>query len=174
MRKLLMTSFAALSLSIFAGEKTLFQEELLKKYEPLLKESPVYEKYRAIYARKAIPGEKISTITKDGLETINSAQEGDYIVKNQTEAQEEYIIPGNKFVKRYVYAKGLDSSWDEYKPLGEIKAIPVTEKETFYIMAPWGEKMVVKHDDYLVSPLDYSEIYRIANQEFYETYRIQK
>ena len=31
--------------------------------------------------------------------------------------------------------------------------------------------MIVKKDDFLVSPLDYSEIYRIANKEFFETYK---
>jgi len=30
--------------------------------------------------------------------------------------------------------------------------------------------MVVKKGDFLVSPLDYSEVYRIAKKEFFETY----
>ena len=41
-------------------------------------------------------------------------------------------------------------------------------------MAPWGEKMIVKVGDYLVSPLNYSEVYRIAEKEFFETYRETK
>ena len=31
--------------------------------------------------------------------------------------------------------------------------------------------MIVKKGDFLVSPLDYSEVYRIANKEFFETYK---
>ena len=38
-------------------------------------------------------------------------------------------------------------------------------------MANWGEKMVVRKNDYLVSPLDNSEVYRIARKEFFETYK---
>ena len=34
--------------------------------------------------------------------------------------------------------------------------------------------MTVKKGDLLVSPLDYSEVYRIANKEFYETYKAGK
>lgn len=34
--------------------------------------------------------------------------------------------------------------------------------------------MIVKENDFLVSPLDYSEIYRIANHEFFETYQEKK
>ena len=38
-------------------------------------------------------------------------------------------------------------------------------------MAPWGERMVVKSGDYLVAPMNYSEVYRVAEKEFFETYR---
>ena len=31
--------------------------------------------------------------------------------------------------------------------------------------------MIVKENDYLVSPIDMSEVYRIAKTEFFETYR---
>ena len=34
--------------------------------------------------------------------------------------------------------------------------------------------MIVKKDDYLVSPMEYNEVYRIANKEFFETYKLKK
>ncbi|MBC2857138.1 hypothetical protein H3N56_11905 [Cetobacterium sp. 2A] len=160
--------------SIFSKEVIVSQKELIKMYEKELKKSSVYEKFNPIYAREAVIGEQIKTITKDGLETINTAYEGDYIVKNQTLAKEEYIVPKEKFEKRYTFIKNLDKNWNIYKPTGEIKAIKVETKETFYIMAPWNEKMIVKSGDFLVSPLDYSEVYRIANHEFFETYKLKK
>ena len=33
------------------------------------------------------------------------------------------------------------------------------------------EKIIVKENDFIVCPLDYSEVYRIAKKEFFETYK---
>jgi len=44
-------------------------------------------------------------------------------------------------------------------------------KKRFYFEASWGTRMVVKENDYLVCPLTYNEIYRIAEKEFFETYQ---
>lgn len=174
MKKKLILFFVFSFISIFSKETVISQKELLQMYEKELKNSSVYEKFNLIYAREAIVGEEIITITKDGLETLNKAFKGDYVVKNQTLANEEYIVPKEKFEKRYTFIKNSDNNWNIYKPLGEIKAIKVETKDTFYIMAPWNEKMVVKSGDFLVSPLDYSEVYRIANHEFFETYKLKK
>lgn len=174
MKKIITMLFILLGISIFGDENGISQAELLKKYTSALEKSPVYEKFVPVYGRKAKMGEKIATVTKDGLETINTAKSGDYIVKNQTDAKEEYIVPAEKFEKRYVLGKKIDGTWNEYRPFGEIKAIKISSKKEFYIAAPWGEKMVVKDGDYLVSPLNYSEVYRIANHEFHETYRLKK
>lgn len=174
MKKILLLFFIFNFISIFSKETIISQEELLKKYEKEFENSQIYEKYNLVYARDAVIGEEIKTITKDGLETINRASKGDYVVKNMTSANEEYIVPKEKFEKKYIFEKASGNEWSVYKPIGIIKAIKVKSKETFYIIAPWKEKMIVKQGDFLASPLDYSEIYRIAEHEFFETYRPKK
>lgn len=134
----------------------------------------VYEKYKEVHARKAVVGEVILTITADGKETQNTAKEGDFVVKNLTGAGEMYILTAKKFNARYELKENIDETWSLYRPLGKVKALQVkleTSSKEIYILAPWGEKMVVKDGDFLVTPLDNSEVYRIAEKEFYETYR---
>lgn len=167
---------------IFAKEVQFSQKELLERLKPVLMEGQNYEKYKEIDARKVVVEEEIETITGDGLETKNLAKPGDYIVRNTTKAKEMYVLKSEKFEKRYVYKERLDDKWNIYKSIGEIKGVEVDTQlleeldapEEFYFMAPWGEKMVVKKGDYLVSPLNYSEIYRIAKKEFFETYRLRE
>ena len=88
----------------------------------------------------------------------------------------------SKFNSRYEFKGNHDGDWKIYRPLGKIRGIKVNSKimsqlgivkgkKEFYIIANWGEKMIVKKNDYLVSPLDNSEVYRIAEKEFFETYR---
>ncbi len=183
MKKILLLMFVALSIFAFGSlqeEKVLSQQELLEKMD--FSKAQTYEKYKEVYARKAVPGEIIKTYTKDGLETQNIAKEGDFVVRNITEAEEMYILTAEKFNSRYEFKADTDNEWKLYKPLGKIKGIKVDNKilrklgikkgaKEFYIMANWGEKMIVKKNDYLVSPLDNSEVYRIAEKEFFETYR---
>ena len=89
----------------------------------------------------------------------------------------------SKFNSRYEFKGNHDGDWKIYRPLGKIRGIKVNSKimsqlgivkgkKEFYIIANWGEKMIVKKNDYLVSPLDNSEVYRIAEKEFFETYRM--
>lgn len=146
----------------------------------LKKEGKVYKKYRTVLARKAIPGEKVVTITSDGIETVNIAKEGDYVVKNQTDAEEMYIMDAQKFEKRYDFIKTAEDGFSLYSPIGKIVGIELDDKlikelrhgNEFRFIAPWGEEMVAKKGDYLVSPLEYDEVYRIARKEFFETYKL--
>jgi NAD(P)-dependent dehydrogenase (short-subunit alcohol dehydrogenase family) len=39
-------------------------------------------------------------------------------------------------------------------------------------MAPWDQPEKVELNDFLVTPPDHSEIYRIARKEFFETYKL--
>lgn len=165
--------FVALLFGYFMNSyaSTITQKQLKEQLIPILKNSIIFEKFKPVLARKGEIGEIIKTFTKDGLETINRVTEPSYIVKNTTDAQEEYIVTKEKFEKKYTFIKTYHSNWCFFKPVGKIKAIKVKNKETFFIISPWGEKMIVKKDDFLVSPLDYSEVYRVANKEFFETYR---
>ncbi|MDF9412583.1 hypothetical protein E1B06_12855 [Brevibacillus laterosporus] len=159
------------------------QQNMISLLQPKLEKAPTYEKFTRVFAKEAVGGEKIATITKDGVETENTAAAKDMIVKNQTEAKEMYILKPDKFAKRYKQIREAKDGFKEYQAIGEIKAIEVTSdllKEAniptkeFYFLAAWEEKMIVKEGDYLVSPLDYSEVYRIAKKEFFETYRLKE
>ena len=156
------------------------QSDLLSALKTQFENATVYEKYQNVYARKATEGEKVKTYTSDGLETENVAKSSDFVVKNMTESKEEYILSDEKFNSRYeLKTENVDDAWSLYKPTGKVKAIKVDnnildvfsiENSEFYIIAAWDEEMIVKEGDYLVSPLDYTEIYRIAEKEFFETY----
>jgi hypothetical protein len=182
MKKIIML-FSVLSLLSVSVSVIIPQKLLLEDMKPVLEKAKTYEKFKVIYARKAVPGEVIKTYTSDGYETQNTAGEGDFVVKNTTDAKEMYILTKEKFEKRYKYSKRLDSKWNIYQPVGKIKAVKVDNSLTkklgvsdvdFSIETSWGEEMTVKKGDFLVSPLDYSEVYRIANKEFFETYRLEK
>lgn len=179
MKKFIFILMLIISAISMANNPEFSQEQLLDTMKPYLKNTKTYEKFKEIYAKKAEGGELIYTVTSDGVETKNIAKPGDYIVKNTTQAEEMYILKPSKFEKRYKYLKDEKNGWKIYKSVGKIKAVEVDKDllknlkvgELFYFTAPWGEKMVVKKGDFLVSPLDYSEVYRIAKKEFFETYK---
>lgn len=159
----------------------LTQEEIQQKIGPILKqEGKRYKKYKRIFARLAQDGEKIVTITSDGVETVNYANEGDFIIRNQTLAGERYILSAEKFTARYSSVENgiTEEGFKEYIPTGKIIAIQMTTErmntlgfqDKAYFIASWGQKMVVKANDFLVSPINSQEVYRIAQKEFFETY----
>ncbi|MDX1941962.1 MAG: hypothetical protein SFU99_15475 [Saprospiraceae bacterium] len=159
------------------------QKELLKALIPLLqKEGKQYAKYRPIHAKPAEEGEPIMTVTADGPETINTADEDDIIVKNTTYAGEQYLMSEEKFKQRYRWLRDLPNGWAEYQPIGKILAIELTDRilqklgqpTEFQFEASWGEAMVAKKGDYLAVPLDLRQTYRIARQEFFETYKLDE
>ncbi len=156
------------------------QEELLEKIRPLLqREGAIYQKKKNVFARPAQPGEPIQTVTEDGVETENRAEEGDFIVRNQTAAGEAYIVPGHKFSKKYTLLHPVDDTWTEYRSVGRIAAVELTPErlaalglpDEFEFVASWGTAMVAKAGDYLGSPINYTEVYRLARREFFETYK---
>lgn len=159
------------------------QEMLLKDLIPYFRKSgKTYKKFRRVYARRAQEGEKIVTVTDDGVETVNTAKKGDFVVKNQTDAEEMYVMSDEKFNDRYRVLTEIEDGFAEYQPIGKIVAVELTPQvlselnlaAEFEFMAPWGEKMVAKQGDYLVCPSDFNEIYRIARKEFFETYELDK
>ena len=184
MKKIMILILFALSILSFSSElNVISQNDILEEIVPLLKSSNIYEKYQNILARIAIPNEIIKTYTSTGYETQNIAKSGDYIVKNNTEAQEMYILTEDKFQKRYEFLEKVDNIWSLYKPIGKVKAIKLDKilfkklsgnNDSFYIITSWNEKMIVKEGDFLVSPLEYNEIYRIDTKEFWETYKLLK
>ncbi|MEO0338309.1 MAG: hypothetical protein AAF242_03755 [Bacteroidota bacterium] len=157
------------------------QGKLLTLLRPLMEEKgQLYQKKKNIFARKAKEGEKLDTITDAGYETTNTAKKGDYLVRNQTKAGESYFVSESKFEERYEYLKGVEENFSEYRSKGKIYALELTSAllqnlglpDTFYFEAPWEKAMLAERNDYLVMPLDYSEVYRIAQSEFSQTYKL--
>ncbi len=159
------------------------QKALKELFLPILKdEGATYQKFRVVRARKAEKGEHITTVTSDGKETENVAESGDYLVENQTSARERYLVSSDKFRERYQKEDDEDDGWALYKPVGKVYAMELSKtllsrldlQDEFEIEAPWGAAEVVKRDDFMVCPPDFTEIYRIARQEFMETYELRK
>ena len=158
------------------------QEMLMSDVLPLIKSAnEQYRKYQKVQARTAEPGETVISITEDGEETANTASADEMVVRNLTEAREEYIVGKKKFEARYRALETIDDTWTLYEPLGEVMAIEITRELTdqldvdgaFYIMAPWGSEQLAREGDKFVSPLPgLDEVYRIARKEFEETYRL--
>jgi len=153
---------------------------MLELFEPVFKtEGKKYRKVKAVLVRKARTGETIKTVTSEGLETSNTAGENDFIIKNLTEAGEEYIVSKKKLAERYSLVEKKDATFSLYEPTGTINAIKLTEglikklglNEEFRFVASWGEKMVARKSDFLVLTEE-EEIYRIARKEFFETYEL--
>lgn len=157
------------------------QEQLLQIVLPLIKSgNRHYEKQKQIWARPAITGETIVTVTADGKETTNSAKAGSMVVRNLTEAREEYIVSGDKFATLYEQIGPADGEWLRYRPLGEILALEISTtliddlgvNPDFQIMAPWESPQRATLGDMFATPLpNCNEVYRISRKEFAETYR---
>ncbi len=155
------------------------QEEVKDLLIPILeKEGSCFRKFLSIKAKQAIPGETVITKTSDGVETSNVAKTGDWLVENQTEAKERYLVSDKAFEEKYEFVEA-EGEWKIFRPKGKILGIQF-EKEVFHrksipeeleFQAPWGEKMKLRKGDYLVCPPDKSEVYRIAKKEFEETYK---
>ena len=135
-----------------------------------------YIKCQGVSARKAVEGEKISTIINEEEETVNTANEGDIVVKSKTKNKEQYIIAGDIFRKRYKLSEGATEDEDGFKaydPIGETNAF-IYNGESFTFDAPWGEKMLVHDGDFIASPEleDLEDIYRVEQSSFLGIYRI--
>jgi len=163
-----------------ASNNGLTQQEAMELFLPLIKsEGKRYAKFKNVLARPAKKGEKIETVTSDGKETENVANEGDIVVQNLTGAKEQYIIKSETFQKRYESLGEKEGEWELYKPTGEAFAIifnpeELGVEEPFYFEASWGETMPAKKGDFIATTLDFNEVYRIARQEFMETYKEAK
>ena len=143
------------------------QEEAIAKFMPEIESNGTdFEKFTHIKARIARPGEMIETITADGKETMNQAQQGDFVVSNLGGSGEEYILSGDKLAKRYKeVGDGI------YQATGECRGVVYSGPETSF-QASWGQPMVLKPGDMIVTPLPQKgEVYRIARQEFESTYK---
>ncbi|MDF2157851.1 hypothetical protein [Algoriphagus sp. CAU 1675] len=132
-----------------------------------------------IKARRADPGMEITTITSDGIETKKIAQEGEFLIENQTSTSELYLLGEEVMEKKYQITQSLDHGWATYKQKGFVFAFELNPNdltnlgfnEILKYIAPWESENFAKSGDYMVIQEDQSEIHRIAKKEFEETYK---
>ena len=124
-----------------------------------------YNKFGNVTFLVAETPHEVVTITADGKETTNTAEVGDYVVINPT--GERYVVKPAKFHSRYeVIEENLATC------TGSCWGIK-WEGDQFEFEATWGEAMVCKDGDMLVSPNpELTEVYRIARAEFEATYKL--
>ena len=155
------------------------QAEAMKKFESvILNVGKIYKKHSKIKAYEATKKEKIITVTSDGIETSNTALPGDFIIQNETDTKELYVIKKENFNDLYEYTRDIDEHWKEYVSKGKITAIQLDQNlikelalpQHFHIIALWGEAQYVAKDDFIARPMKSDELYRIGKKEFEATY----
>lgn len=155
------------------------QKEAFALFHPVIEQKGKrYKKYKNIIAKKLIEETKVTSITSDGIETTNVGKPGDYLVENQTQSKEKYVVSREKFPSLYKLGRDLNEGWSEYTPKGEVDAIELTATLMnelglpihFHIIADWGEDQYVRAGDYIVAPVGKNEVYRIGVREYEETY----
>ncbi|THV56462.1 patatin-like phospholipase family protein [Chryseobacterium candidae] len=168
------------------------QEELMVKYSDfILKHGKPYYKIKGVYAKAAESSQEIKSVIGGKTETVNYAGKGDYIIKNDTDHKEKYILLKDQFDQRYI-PDGNETDHDGYlfyRPVeipvhaiqltaDNIEKYNLTEfynvldpRKEAHIEAQWNQSMLVTQDDYLVLAFDESGIYRIEKEVFKETYQ---
>lgn len=152
------------------------QDEMKKIFIPLLKkQGETFQKIGKVLVRPAKTGEKITTITSSGIETINTAKEGDVIIQNDTDEKEEYILSKEKLESRYQKTNNTKDGMDIYLAKGKCIALTYEGAEhgmdnKIKFIAPWNEEMVLEDGDKIVTTEKMDEIYRIDRKSFEQTY----
>lgn len=132
----------------------------------------IFVKRAIVQARKAIPGEIITTALADGtIETINTADENMVIITNP--GGEEYIIDADKFTRRY---EPTDTE-GFYHETGMVRAVRNPTGDKFQVIAPWGKLqfggphaiIAVAFDPYNPEEIS-TDRYIIGAHEFKDTY----
>lgn len=156
-------------------------QQFVDLIQPIIKsQGRLYKKTRTILARRATEKEKIITVVDRIVETENIAEPGDYIVINQTSEKESYVIKAEEFAKRYSEHRILNDGLTEYLPISKNYGILLTFDllsqlnlpHHFYFIAPWSEPVYARIGDYILSNLEYEDIYRVERSKFLETYTI--
>lgn len=129
-------------------------------------------KFQRIQVRAGVPGEEITTIASDGTkETRNTVHEGDFVVHNVGNPDNQWIIDAKTMMKKYEPVPGEEGI---YKPKGgPMKVYALSEPIEF--TAPWGEKMRVEADGYILQdPDNPKDAYGISRKDFEATYKINE
>lgn len=136
-----------------------------------LQNAPMYRKFGNVRAHRANPGEQITTTLADGRqETVNTANEGDWIMTNPD--GEQYIISETKFLSRYENTD-LEGT---YSAKGFCKAIKNPYGKPIEIMASWGSPQTGDENCLIADVSDQEgnlsgEPYLIDGPAFQNTYK---
>ena len=82
------------------------------------------------------------------------------------------------FSKKYSLHQALGDGWGAYRAKGEVFAKQLTSKEIldftgpndFDFEGPQNKTVSLRPGDYMIIPIDKSEVYRITKKEFEQTY----
>jgi hypothetical protein len=146
--------------------------DIAAKFEAALRTGKVrhYEKKGQAEIRPAVPGEVIATVIDGERETVNTAVEGDYVVRGVK--GELYIIKGETLAKRYggpLTAPDKDG-FRRYPAKGDFYGFRY-EGAPFKFVAPWKEDMIAKSGDYIgTNAMGSNEYYRVEQSAFAATY----
>jgi hypothetical protein len=155
------------------------QHEIISHFFTMLQEDGKrYTKKSLIRAKKANPGTLVLTRTSDGQEFENTAELGDWLIENQTAVSEHYLMKEAAFSKKYSLHQALGEGWGAYRAKGEVFAKQLTSKEIldftgpndFDFEGPQNKTVSLRPGDYMIIPIDKSEVYRITKKEFEQTY----
>lgn len=155
------------------------QQEIIAHFFVLLKENGQrYTKKSLIRAKKASPGTLVVTRTSDGQAFENTAVPGDWLIENQTAVAEHYLLKETIFSKKYSIHQALGEGWGAYRALGQVYAKQLTPQEIkdftgaqkIDFEGPQNKTVNLQLGDYMVIPTDKSEVYRITEKEFLQTY----
>ncbi|MEX1018394.1 MAG: hypothetical protein WDZ49_01975 [Litorilinea sp.] len=125
-------------------------------------DAPYYKKCAIVSARAAMAGETIETVVDGLTETVNVANDGDYVVSNP--GGEEYIVEKDRFESRYTL---IEATENQFLPTGApVQIIELDQNVEFE--APWGETQYILAGGFLIFNVD--EVYGIQRQEFLDTY----
>lgn len=155
------------------------QQEIISQFFTILKETGQrYTKKSLIRAMKAHPGTLVTTRTSDGQAYENTAEPGDWLIENQTAVSEHYLMKEAIFSKKYSLHQALGEGWGAYRALGQVYAKQLTTQEIYDFTGsqnidfegPLNKTVSLRQGDFLVIPTDESEVYRITEKEFLQTY----
>jgi hypothetical protein len=134
-------------------------------------DAPIFKKQGRVEARLATAGEEIVTVLEGGAkETVNKANEGDWIVTNPS--GEQYIISAAKFLGRYEETDQAGT----YSAKGYCRAILNPFGKPIEIMASWGSPQTGNERCMIADTCDASgkvdgEPYLIDADAFDKTYK---
>lgn len=142
------------------------------EFTEALQNAPLFTKFGTVDAEQVTEERVVSTVMKDGfVETVNTAQPGDFIVTNPD--GEQYVLPAAKFLARYTMENG---KWTAY---GLIHAIQNPTGKPITITAPWGEDQHGAADCFIATTVDSAEQtdvtddrYIIEYDAFQHTYKL--